>query len=550
MLAASAGTGGLPPAVSGQVRDTQGVPQAGALVELLRPDASVVARVFTDQNGRYAVPRVLPGIYGIKVTGTLFLPTLRENLRIAANSRMVIDLTLNTLFEAFHWLPVQRRTPDEAHDDWAWTLRSSANRPLLRMLEDGPLVLVSDGAEGARPVLKARVMMRGGDNSFGDGGLHHAFELERSRDADHELILRADLGEQDGASVGASMGYEQQLGAGQTVRTVASFSQRPQIESGESGGGRQGLQSLRLRTAQTMQLTNSIDAQAGNEMEAVRLGKTLVASHPFAGIEWHQGDVSLAYNLATSRGVQDADSLDVADMSTPAVSEQNGVLQLEHGLHQSVALREYHDHVRVQMIFYRDRIDNQVVNGGGTISQAAWSTGDLMYDPGTELMRVAAGDYSTEGMVAEVHDRLMKDTWVSVAYADGGAVAFNAQTAPVSLETALANLKPERAQSYSVAFNGKLHTTGAQWRASYRWQPAKTVSPVAPYEASLPDAYVSIYLRQPIHYHHIFPQGMEALIDVRNLLAQGYRPFVTTDGSTLYFAQADRSIQGGLSFSF
>jgi hypothetical protein len=43
---------------------------------------------------------------------------------------------------------------------------------------------------------------------------------------------------------------------------------------------------------------------------------------------------------------------------------------------------------------------------------------------------------------------------------------------------------------------------------------------------------------------------MEALIDVRNLLAQGYRPFVTQDGSTLYFAQAERSIQGGLSFSF
>ena len=38
--------------------------------------------------------------------------------------------------------------------------------------------------------------------------------------------------------------------------------------------------------------------------------------------------------------------------------------------------------------------------------------------------------------------------------------------------------------------------------------------------------------------------------DVRNLLAEGYRPFLTRDGSTLYFAQDERSIQGGLSFSF
>jgi hypothetical protein len=43
---------------------------------------------------------------------------------------------------------------------------------------------------------------------------------------------------------------------------------------------------------------------------------------------------------------------------------------------------------------------------------------------------------------------------------------------------------------------------------------------------------------------------VDALINVRNLLAEGYRPFVTADGSTLYFAQTERSVQGGLSFSF
>ena len=32
--------------------------------------------------------------------------------------------------------------------------------------------------------------------------------------------------------------------------------------------------------------------------------------------------------------------------------------------------------------------------------------------------------------------------------------------------------------------------------------------------------------------------------------SEGYRPFLTRDGSTLYFAQSERSIQGGLSFSF
>ena len=43
---------------------------------------------------------------------------------------------------------------------------------------------------------------------------------------------------------------------------------------------------------------------------------------------------------------------------------------------------------------------------------------------------------------------------------------------------------------------------------------------------------------------------MEALIDVRNLLAQGYRPFLSPDGRTLYLVQAARAIRGGVSFTF
>jgi hypothetical protein len=43
---------------------------------------------------------------------------------------------------------------------------------------------------------------------------------------------------------------------------------------------------------------------------------------------------------------------------------------------------------------------------------------------------------------------------------------------------------------------------------------------------------------------------MEALIEVRNLLAQGYVPVMGQDGQTVYLVQAARSIRGGLAFSF
>ncbi len=45
------------------VRDSAGVPQIGAVVQLLRPDLSVIASVYTDARGRFTIPSVLPGRY-------------------------------------------------------------------------------------------------------------------------------------------------------------------------------------------------------------------------------------------------------------------------------------------------------------------------------------------------------------------------------------------------------------------------------------------------------------------------------------------------------
>ena len=63
-------------------------------------------------------------------------------------------------------------------------------------------------------------------------------------------------------------------------------------------------------------------------------------------------------------------------------------------------------------------------------------------------------------------------------------------------------------------------------------------------------AYLSCSFRQSLGKTHFLPQGLEAVIDLQNLLAEGYQSFVSTDGQTLYLAQTPRTIQAGLSFSF
>jgi hypothetical protein len=73
------------------------------------------------------------------------------------------------------------------------------------------------------------------------------------------------------------------------------------------------------------------------------------------------------------------------------------------------------------------------------------------------------------------------------------------------------------------------------------------VNPYAPFSDQ---AYLSFYLRQPIRCGNLLPPGLEATIDVTNLLEQGYRPFLSKDRQTLFLAQSPRTIQAGLAFSF
>jgi hypothetical protein len=192
-----------------------------------------------------------------------------------------------------------------------------------------------------------------------------------------------------------------------------------------------------------------------------------------------------------------------------------------------------------------------VISGGGTISAADWAGGNLLYDDTSGLLRAAGQSYSGNGVMSEMDGRLTASTWISFDVAVGEALAMaDAARGAESVEEVLGSMKPRETPMYSAAIHGKFPGSNTRWRASYRWQDAHTMTSVNSFATGMPDPYLSFLVRQPIRCHHMIPNGVEALVDVRNLLAEGYRPFVSSDGSTLYFAQAARSIEGGLSFSF
>ena len=121
-----------PGAISGYVRDASGIPQMGAVVEIIGTAARTFT-VFTDGAGFYSAMDLLPGIYTVKVSAPSFLPALRDKVGLHPGTSVHLNVTLNTLLNAMRVGPL-RGTADD--DDWKWTLRSVANRPVLRVLDD------------------------------------------------------------------------------------------------------------------------------------------------------------------------------------------------------------------------------------------------------------------------------------------------------------------------------------------------------------------------------------------------------------------------------
>jgi hypothetical protein len=536
--------------VSGLVRDSAGVPQIGAEVQLLRPNLSVVASVYTDSSGRYSITSILPGRYAVKAMGAWLLPSLRENVRVRAN--IVVNLTLNSLYEAMQWLPAEQSVGNSQKEDWAWTLRSAANRPLLRWLEDGPLVVVADEA-GTHPRLKARLVASGEEGAFGENGERISAAVEETPTDSRELLARVDFDPGTTGGMESMLGFRQDLGFAGSVQAVAAVALHPEVTAGDS----EGLDEAAVRSWETIHLGDEFDIEAGSSQVLARLSstsaQTLMTMLPFASVGWLDGNSAVHYRMTTLLpGAPNAEESDARSWM-PALSARDGSLAVEHGLHQQLGWERRTDQSGVAVLVFSDRIDNPVIEASGNFAEGNSESSTVLVDPVSGLFRAAGPEFSTAGMAASFEHRLPGGNHFLLSYANGRALVLAAvPSSPqsASLAQVLASAYPRHAQTYALSLSGTLDGTKTRWRASYRWQPDDTLTPVAPFAADAVMPWLSLHFRQPVHLCHSGCKDFDALFDVGNLMAQGYRPYMLGDGSLLIFSQEPRSIRAGLAFNF
>jgi Carboxypeptidase regulatory-like domain len=536
--------------ISGYVRSAAGVPQMGAMVEVLGSAAHSL-RVFTNENGFYSAPGLLPGVYNIKAYSPSFLPALRERVGLRPGSSVMVDLKLSGLFEAIQ-LPAMRGASASEDDDWKWVLRSASNRPILRMLDDGTVAPAAEAGDSHE--LKGTLSFVAGSASEGFGSasdMSTVFSVEKSIFSTGTMALQGNVGYGNGspnavlrASYSHSMANGSKPQMAFTMRRLAA----PGIDSHTTA-----LQALALSASDEFTFGDVLELRFGSELQTIQFMGRVTAFRPFGSADLHLSpNTVLEYRYATSQPDSrmekgfDAAPADLSE-SGPHVSMAGFTSTLERAHHHEVSLSHREGKTNLQIAMYSDRITDPALTGVG---DASADSADVLPDLFSETFTYRGKKLDANGMRVVLQRQLASDLTATLDYGFGGVLDL--KHADVALQEARDASLVRNRHTAAAKFSGKLPGTKTRWITSYRWISGQALTPVDMFNASAgqSDPYLNIYLRQPIPGTGFLPGHMDAVVDVRNLLAQGYVPLLGQDGRTVYLVQSARSIRGGVAFSF
>jgi len=539
-----------PGSISGYVKNTAGVPQMGATVQLV--SASGQSQIaYTDVKGYFSLAGLVPGSYDVHVSAPSFLPTLREDVLLAAGASKVLNITLNTLFEAVRMLPPLKQS-DSDDDSWKWTLRSTANRPVLRF--DGDTALIVETQQEGQP-LKGTLALMAGAASEGYGSasdLGTAFNIQQSIFHTGTLGFAGDLGYGAGMPDGvvrASYTRDNMDGFRQSVSLIVRRFAAP--DSVPHGGA---LDAIAMSYSDGFSVGDFLDFQAGGEGQAIQfLGREANAFRPFATADFHLGaNTILEYRYATNepntRASKGFDSAP-ADLTEtgPRLTMVNGAPMLESAHHHEVSLSERFGSNKLQLAYYHDRIKDPALLGVGDVN---FGGADILPDVYSGTFSYNGGELRAQGVRFVFQRKFSSNLTATLDYGYGGVLEL--QQPNINWNGMSDSVEHSWRHSAALKLNGNLPHCKTKWIASYRWTSGETLLPVDLFNASAgqADPYLNLFVRQPLPHFHGMPGNMEAIIDVRNLLAQGYVPVLGPDGSTVYLVQSARSVRGGLAFTF
>lgn len=313
------------------------------------------------------------------------------------------------------------------------------------------------------------------------------------------------------------------------------------------------LQAMALSGAEDFTIGDVLELKFGSELQTIQFLGRVNAFRPRGSIDLHlSANTILGYDYATSL----PNSLQVNSLNSspsdlneadPRISVSTFTTKLESAHHQELNVSRRLGKNNLQVAVFRDRVDNTALLGTGDVTAAS---GELLPDVYSGTFTYTGNRLEANGMRVVLARKLSSDLTATLDYACGDVLDL--AKPDVEIQNARQWLSTERREAVAAKFSGTVPRTHTQWIASYRWINGPALTPVDMFNASpgQSDPFLNLFVRQPIPTMGFLPAHMEALLDLRNLLAQGYVPVVGQDGQTVYFVQSARSVRGGVTISF
>jgi hypothetical protein len=564
-------------ALAGIVKNSNGIPQMGAAVQLYNRQDHMVGRVLTDERGQFKLLGLLPSVYSIRVSLATYVPVIKRDILVQPGMRSMLNVSLSTLFSS---IQLSYPTTDGGgimSDDWKWVLRSSsATRPVLRFLDDStagpaspamadPVALFSD-TRGMLKVSAGEGPVVAGVATEADLGT--AFALATSVYGKSQLQVSGNFGY--GAVSGAPAAafrtsYSRSLMGGnpEVSLTMRQLALPVRLAAAFTGNetALPMMRSMSAAFADHSQLADNVTLQYGFSMDMVSFVDHLNYYSPYARLRYDispGSTLELAYSSGDARpnlggGGPPEDSALQNDLNTlglfPRMSLDGGRAEIQRGTEYEMVFTHKVGSRSYEVSAYREQVSNLALS---MVAPAGYfGSADMLPDlfSGSSIFDI--GTFASTGATAGVTQNLGEHFSATVIVGSGGALTTSehqvVSNSPDELRAMIRAGRRNAATAKIAATAPWTHTrliASYQWSGNQRWAvPGNLYST----QSFRPMPGLNVYLHQPIPG---LGGHVEATADLRNLLAQGYLPLSTADGQTILLVETPRSFRGGFSFVF
>jgi len=492
------------------------------------------------------------GFYELRVSLIGYLPAIQKHIRVLPNLTTIVRVEMTTVFASLDRL---RRTPSQTANtnDWKSVLRASvAARPVLEWTDPRSIAISNLPEESRTRHAHANLQMTSGSSQPGSiSNLPEAPATAFSYDQP--------IGSEGQWLFAGQMSYGHDLPAGGFATAWMPSGDAPagsvtEMVIRQAWLGPNGLifRGERFSHRSTLQMSDRAVLHYGADILGAQIGGNTQSFRPMVALTVQISPTMQAYLIVASGTALNTTSSGpssdraMSDLNSfPVLMFRDGRPVLDGGLHEEMSVHyKVSRQSSLEVAAFHDQSRDTPIFGSGNVSNS-----DYLQDPFSNAFVYDAGATESSGVRVAYKQKLNDDLDFAAVYAFAGALAPGSDD--IGATAALRDALTMRyRQSVGARLSGKVRHPGTQFAVGYKWISGPALSRQDSYGEAFYelDPYLSVSVRQPLP-GSLWNCHWEFLADVRNLLAQGYVPITSQDGSVM-LVSASRSFRGGLSFQF